>query len=66
MGDEKIKSYIKSKRLGDAIKEIDQSSNRKNALENALKNEEFKKFTDHCLRTLGFLNENGQFIYEPQ
>ena len=64
VADEKIQSYIKSKKLGAAIREIDESDNRKKALEQALTNKEFREFADHCLRTLELLDEDDQFTYE--
>eukprot|EP00826_Nyctotherus_ovalis_P060507 TRINITY_DN8499_c0_g2_i1.p1 TRINITY_DN8499_c0_g2~~TRINITY_DN8499_c0_g2_i1.p1 ORF type:complete len:108 (+),score=11.87 TRINITY_DN8499_c0_g2_i1:197-520(+) len=66
VGDEKIQSYIKSKQLGKAIRDIDQSENRMKALEAALRNEEFRDFADHCLQTLQLLDKDGQFAPEDK
>jgi len=57
---------VKNPRLAKAVKEIDQHKDREKALGSALKDKEFREFADHCLKTLGFLDETNQFTYDAQ
>eukprot|EP01022_Parablepharisma_sp_SALTPOND_P015723 TRINITY_DN224_c0_g5_i1.p2 TRINITY_DN224_c0_g5~~TRINITY_DN224_c0_g5_i1.p2 ORF type:complete len:708 (+),score=148.81 TRINITY_DN224_c0_g5_i1:2100-4223(+) len=66
VSDDQIRTYVRNKRLAKAVREVDQSFNRKKALETALKDPDFKEFADHCLKALNLLDESGQFTYDQQ
>ena len=53
------------KDLKDVIRIIDNSKNRKKELEKALENNlELRKFCDDILILLGYMNEQGEFLFQ--
>ena len=54
---------LKNKKLKRIIKYIDGSKFKKRNLEKMLKDVDFSNFTDEILKSLGYLKDNGEFIY---
>jgi len=54
---------LKNKKLKRIIKFIDASKYKKRNLEKMMKDSDFTNFVDEILNTLGYLKENGEFIY---
>ncbi len=59
-----VMDSIQNGKLRSTIREIDQAKNRRRMLDTALQTKEFREFADQCLKSMGYLDESGQFCYD--